>query len=277
MSKANQPAKVMEIKKILNAPSVEEQFENALGENSGAFVASVIDLYNNDDYLQKCDPQKVVMEALKAATLKLPINKQLGFAYILPFNRQPEFTIGYKGYIQLAMRSGKYKHLNADVVYEGEEVEKDRLTGNIDITGEPESDEVKGYFAYEELVNGFSKTIYMTKEDVIKHAKKHSPSYGNNSSAWATDFNKMGKKTTLRQLLGKYGYLSTEMISAFNKERGYSPEQEVEAEIEENANSETIDIEPEPGDQDEKKSGQPEQESPGQQKKSGGQEKPEFG
>lgn len=251
---AVQPVNVQKIKKVLKTPSVQEQFENSLGENSGAFVASIIDLYNNDDYLQQCDPNKVVMEALKAATLKLPINKQLGFAYILPFKRKPEFTIGYKGYIQLAMRTGKYRYLNADKVYNGEVVIKDKLTGDIEIKGEKESDEVKGYFAYEELINGFSKTVYMSKEDVIKHAKEYSPSYGNKKSAWSTDFDKMGLKTVLRELLSKYGIMSTEMITALSQENQYTPEEELQHDVDENANSEIIDIE-----KDEPK-GEPEEE-----------------
>jgi recombination protein RecT len=247
MSKPKQPAKVKQIKKVLKSPSVQEQFENALGENSGAFVASVIDLYNHDDYLKKCDPNKVVMEALKAATLKLPINKQLGFAYVVPYKKKgvpiPQFQIGYKGYIQLAMRTGQYRYLNADVIYEGEEIEENRLTGNIEITGEKESEKVQGYFAYMELINGFSKTVYMSKEDMKKHGKKYSPSYNYKSSAWQTDFDSMGLKTVIRKLLSKYGIMSTEMITAFSKETNYTPEEEVQQEIDEKANSEVIDIE----------------------------------
>lgn len=250
MNKPKINPKVKKLKEVLNTDSVREQFENALEENTGSFISSIIDLYNNDNYLQKCDPQKVVMEALKAATLQLPINKQLGFAYIVPYNNKPEFQIGYKGYIQLAMRTGKYKYLNADVIYEGEEIEEDRLTGNISITGEKEGDEVKGYFAYMELNNGFSKTVYMSKQEVIKHAKQYSQSYNNKSSAWQTNFDQMAKKTVLRKLLSKYGIMSTEMISAFSKENSYSPEEEVQQEIEENANDEVINIEAEDENQD---------------------------
>src|SRR6056297_1666908 len=133
------PQKTQKLKSILEKDSVQKQFKNALDENSGSFVASIIDLYNNDNYLRKCDPSAVVQEALKAATLKLPINKQLGFAYIVPYGDKPEFQIGYKGYIQLAMRSGQYKHLNAGKVYEGEEIEHDKLKGNYYISGEAKS------------------------------------------------------------------------------------------------------------------------------------------
>ncbi len=239
------PEKVQKLKNVLEQDSVQKQFQNALDEKSGALVASIIDLYNNDNYLQQCSPAAVVQEALKAATLKLPINKQLGFAYIIPYNDEPEFQIGYKGYIQLAMRTGQYKHLNAGIVYEGEAIEHDKLKGNYYISGERESDTVKGYFAHMELTNGFTKTEYMTKEEVKAHAKKYSKSYGNNKSAWSTDFDKMAKKTVVRKLLSTWGIMSTEMVSAFSKENNYSTEEEVEIEKEQEANQETIDVDPE--------------------------------
>ncbi len=123
------------LKAILNADSVKEQFENVLRENAGAFIASIIDLFNSDPQLQQCDPKRLVGEALKAASLKLPINKQLGFAWIVPYKDGktgeviPVFQLGYKGYIQLALRTGAYRYINADVVYEGELVRRDKLTG----------------------------------------------------------------------------------------------------------------------------------------------------
>ena len=136
------------IKDAMSAPSVQEQFKNALDKNAGPFTASLIDLYVGDNKLQACDPRAVIMEALKAAVLKLPINKALGFAYIIPFNISvknpdntytsvptPTFIVGYKGLIQLAMRTGQYKHINADVVYEGELGVKNKLTGEIDLSG----------------------------------------------------------------------------------------------------------------------------------------------
>ena len=117
-------SKVEVLKSIMNSGSVQEQFKNALKDNSGPFVASVIDLYNGDNTLQECDPSAVVMECLKAATLKLPINKSLGFAYVVPYKNKgvatPQFQIGYKGLIQLAMRTGQYRIINADNICEGE-------------------------------------------------------------------------------------------------------------------------------------------------------------
>jgi recombination protein RecT len=245
------PKKVDVLKGILNAPSVMEQFKNALAKNAPTFVASVIDLYNSDSNLQLCEPKAVVMEALKAAVLHLPINKALGYAYIIPFNNnkkirdehgqdrwvkvmEPTFQLGYKGYIQLAMRTGQYRTLNADVVYEGEVRKVSKLTGEIAFDGEKLSDKVIGYFCYFELLNGFSKTLYVTVEQMAKHAKRYSKGLKKETTidqllalaampvaddsktvGWLGNFHAMGVKTVVRNLLSKYGYLSVEMQSAF--------------------------------------------------------------
>jgi len=210
------------LKHILAAQSVQEQFQSVLKENAGAFVASIIDLYNTDRTLQMCDPKNVVMEALKAASLKLPINKQLGFAWIVPYRDSktgqyiPTFQLGYKGYVQLCMRTGAYRYINADVVYEGELVRHDKLTGEIEIDPEQrKSDKKIGYFAFIETLNGFRKTLYMTVEEVTKHAQQYSKSYSSKNSVWATDFDAMALKTCLRLLLSKYGIMSVEMQRAY--------------------------------------------------------------
>lgn len=241
------------LKEVMAAPSVQEQFSNALKDNSSLFVASLIDLFTGEPTLQQCEPKLVVMEALKAATLKLPINKQLGFAYIIAYKKKkkindkwtetytPTFQIGYRGMVQLAMRTGAYKNINADCVYDGEYKGKNRITGEIDLTGTRKSDNVIGYFAYIEMLNGFSKILYMTKEEVIKHAEKHSKSYGNDGSAWKTDFDKMAMKTPLRLLLSKYGMMSVEMEQAVR----HDDEDTFDAEYRVLANSETLAI-PEP-------------------------------
>lgn len=235
-------APIERLQNVLSNENIRAQFENALNENAGAFVSSIIDLYNSDKYLQQCDPNKVAMEALKAATLKLPINKQLGFAYIVPYNGVPQFQLGYRGYIQLAMRTGQYKYLNTGVIYEGVQVNRDILTGEVTFTGEPTSDKPQGYFAYMELLNGFRKTVYMTHAEVLKHAKRYSKSFNSNASAWQTHFDEMAQKTVLRKLLSKFGILSTDMITALTSDRE-DIEDEVEREIAEEANKEIIDVE----------------------------------
>ncbi|OQA84373.1 MAG: recombination and repair protein RecT [Bacteroidetes bacterium ADurb.Bin234] len=234
---------------MLSAPSVMKQFENALGKSANAFLASVIDLFNGDTGLQECEPSMVVKEALKAAVLKLPINKSLGFAYIIAFNnsvkvngkwdkvKTPTFQLGYKGYIQLAMRTGQYRTINADVVYEGELQKLNKLTGEIAFDGEKTSDKVIGYFCYFELLNGFSKTLYMSVENIANHAKRYSKGLDKEISVenliklanmpfnpdskavgWSGNFHGMAIKTVIRLLLSKYGYLSIEMQEAIANE-----------------------------------------------------------
>lgn len=235
---------IQKFKGVINAPSVQEQFNNALKDGASLFIASLIDIYSNDKYLQKCQPQAVIMEALKAATLKLPINKNLGFAYIVPYGNEPQFQVGYKGYIQLAMRTGQYKFINADLVFEGELKKHNKLTGELDLSGETTSDKVIGYFAYIETINGFKKTLYWSVEKVTNHAKRYSKSYNNKSSAWQTNFDEMALKTMLRNLLSKYGVMSVEMMNAFTAdaadERTF--EAQVEDQINAEANQDFIDI-----------------------------------
>ncbi|MCM1152498.1 MAG: recombinase RecT [Muribaculum sp.] len=236
------------LKAVLNADSVKEQFQNALAENKDLFIASIIDLYNGDASLQKCNPNQIVTEALKAAVLDLPISRSLGFAYIVVYNNTkkvtdangrtqwvkvptPTFIPGYKGYIQLAMRTGQYKTINADYVYEGELRTVNRLSGEIALDGKRTSDKVVGYFCYFELLNGYSKTLFMSVEEMAKYAKRYSPSVkqattvadlikkANNgevskSVGWEGNFNDMALKTVIRRVLSKYGYLSIKMQNA---------------------------------------------------------------
>lgn len=236
--------KVELLKSVLHAPSVQEQFTNVLKDHKDAFVTSIIDLYNSDSQLQACNPNQVVAEALKAATMNLPINRALGFAYIVVFNNSvkqpdgtwikvptPTFVPGYKGYIQLAMRTGQYKTINADFVYEGEVRKVNKLTGEIAFDGERTSDKIAGYFCYFELLNGFAKTLYMTVHDMAAYVKRYSPSVKkettieqleklantsvvSNKVGWEGNFNDMALKTVIRRLLSKYGYLSIEMQGA---------------------------------------------------------------
>lgn len=239
---------VANMKNLLLNKGMQEMFRNALRENADAFMASIIDIYSSDSKLSECEPKDVAMEALKAATLKLPINKSLGLAYIVPYNKnvkqgnqwikipQPQMQIGYKGYIQLAMRTGQYKNLNANVIYEGMEVEENYLTGEIKITGKPTSEKIIGYFCYFSLLNGFEKILYMTRKEVEDHAKKFSKTFNFDNSSWKTDFDAMALKTVIRLLISKYGPLSTELEKVIKDEE----DEYLEAEVQSNANLEMI-------------------------------------
>ena len=222
IQKQGQVSPVNQMKNLLANQGMQNLFADALNENKDRFLASIIDLYNGDSYLQGCNPKEVAMEALKAATLNLPINKSLGYAYIVPYKNKgkltPQFQIGYKGYIQMAQRSGQYKALNAGIMYEGMEVKRDFLRGTFEIIGEPKSDKVIGYFAYFQLLNGYEKAVYMTKDEVTEHAKRYSQAYGSDYSPWKKQFDEMAQKTVIKRLLSKYGVLTTEFQDAIKDE-----------------------------------------------------------
>ena len=225
------------LKGILNNETMQQNFRNILAENAGAFMASIIELYQSDGALQKCDPNRVVLEALKAATLKLPINKQLGFAYIIPYNNVPTFQLGFRGLIQLAQRSGQYRYINADVVCEGESVNYNRITGMLEISGTAKSETPVGYFAYFQLLNGFEKCVYWTREKVEAHAKRYSKAWSKADSPWHTNFDAMALKTVLKTIISKYGVISVEFANAIAND---SVDDRVEAEVAQNANGQPI-------------------------------------
>lgn len=200
----------------INNDSVKRKFNDVLDKGAGAFVTSLLSLVKSTPQLQNCDPKTTISAAMTAATLKLPINPNLGFAYIVPYKTDATFQIGYKGIIQLAMRTGQYKTINASVVHEGEVEDVDFITGEI-IRGKRKSNEIIGYIAYFKLVNGFEKTLYMTKEDMELHASQFSQSYNTDKrysksrSVWSTNFDAMALKTVLKQLISKYGIMSIDM------------------------------------------------------------------
>lgn len=206
------------LQQLLERESIKRRFDKLLDKSAPAFISSIISICNSSKKLQDCSPYSVVSAAGIAAALKLPINPSLGFAYIVPYNGQAQFQMGYRGFIQLAMRSGQYRTLNAGAVCEGQIKEIDFLTGEI-VKGEKISDEVVGYVAYMELLNGFNKALYMTIAQLEAHAEKFSQSYaydlktGRKSSVWTTNFNAMARKTVLKRLLSQYGVMSIDQQS----------------------------------------------------------------
>lgn len=199
------------LKSLMNTNTMRKKFEDVLKDKSDGFMASVLNLVSNDSYLSSAEPMTIVTSAMVAASLDLPVDKNLGYAWIIPYKGKAQFQLGYKGYIQLAQRSGQYKALNVIEVYEGELEEWNRLTEVFKFNSNgKQSDQIIGYVGYFELLNGFKKTVYWTKQEIEAHKRKFSKS----DFGWKKDYDAMAKKTVLRNMLSKWGILSIEMQKA---------------------------------------------------------------
>lgn len=199
-------------KQFLTAPKVQETFNKILDGRGEQFATSVLSIVQNNSILKKASNESIYGAAMKAAVLNLPIDQSLGYAYIVPFKGQAQFQMGYKGYIQLAQRSGLYKSITHGVVYKAQLVSYNPLFEELEIDFTQPKDEVAGYFASFKLLNGFEKVSYWTKEEVEAHGKRFSQSYA--KGPWATDFDAMAQKTVLKSILSKYGPLSVDMQTA---------------------------------------------------------------
>lgn len=208
------------VSSMLKSPAITKRFEEVLGKRAPQFCSSIISI-SQQKHLANCQPESVLASAMVAATLNLPVNPTLGLAYIVPYGGQAQFQIGYKGLVQLAIRSGQYRHLNTFSVYEGQIVRIDRRTGEIefddtiDETGDP-----IGFGAYLETVNGYRHTVYWSRGQVVDHAKRFSQAFkaGRKDSPWLTDFDSMAKKTVLKSLLTHWGPLSVEIETAVTRD-----------------------------------------------------------
>lgn len=200
------------LKGMLEMPAYKNKFNEMLGKKAAGFISSIIAVANNNKLLAKAEPSTVIGAAAQAAMLDLPINQSLGFAYIVPYKGAAQFQLGYKGYIQLAQRSGQYVDIGAKTVFEGELEYENRLLDKFKF-GERTGDKVIGYLAYFRLTNGFEKMLFMELDEMIAHAKKYSKSYSGGTEKWGlAEFDVMAEKTVLKRLLSKYGPLSIESI-----------------------------------------------------------------
>ena len=181
-------------------------------------MTTVMSLVAQNKMLQDADPQSVYMSAMTSASLGLPVNPNLWFAYILPYKNKDwtvaQFQLGYKWFIQLAQRSGQFKTISASPVYEGQLVEENPLTWYVFDRKEKKSEVVIGYASYFKLLNWFEKTIFMSVEELKKHGKKYSQTYKKWFGLWETDFDAMATKTVIKLLLSKFAPLSVEMQTA---------------------------------------------------------------
>lgn len=220
-------------KALMSTPQMKKKFTDILHEKSDSFMGSLMTLVGGDNYLSQAEPMTIIASALKAATMDLPIDKNLGYAYVVPFNRsekvgnkwvkhnEAQFILGYKGYIQLAQRSGQYKALNALAIYDGQLIDWNPLTEEFTFDYKSKvSDEVIGYVGFFELLNGFKKTVYWTKQEIESHRIKNAKGYdkGKLSGAWVDNYDSMAIKTVLRNMLSKWGLLSVEMQSAITSD-----------------------------------------------------------
>jgi len=202
----------------IRSDAVQKRFERLIGKRAPQFIASLLQIVQSNDLLLKADPRSVLNAAAMAASLDLPINHNLGFAWIVPYNDKGQFQIGWKGYVQLAMRTGQYKALNVAVVYENQFRSFNALTEKLDadfaIEGEGRA---VGYVGYFRLINGFAKTVYWSRKKVEVHARKYSQSYKKGYGVWAEGedgFTAMAKKTVLKLMLSQWGIMTVEMQAA---------------------------------------------------------------
>ncbi len=202
------------LRSLLQTEQIKKRFQEVLGKRASAFMSSIISAVAANKQLQECDPMSVIAAASIAATLDLPINPSLGFSHIVPYKNTATFQIGWKGFIQLAMRSGQYRTINITPVLEGQIKSHNPFTGDMEFTHESKSQTHIGYLLYFRLLNGYEKYFYMTKEECEFHAKRYSASYKKGFGQWADNFPAMALKTVAKLGLSKYGLLTLEMQKA---------------------------------------------------------------
>lgn len=205
---------------LLASENIKKKFRDVLGDNAAGFMSSILSAVNSNSKLKQSEPMSVISAAAVAAALDLPINPSLAFAHIVPYKGVAQFQMGWKGYVQLAQRTGLYLAINVSKVCEGELVDENPFTGEITLSHTKKvSDKVIGYVAYFKLLNGFEKYLYMTKEQCESHGKKYCNSYKEAWSWWQKDFDVMAMKTVIKALLSKWGPLSTKMQMALQSDQ----------------------------------------------------------
>lgn len=220
----------------LNNQNVINQIDKAIGiSNRQRFITAIISAVSNNKELQRCTNESILLGALLGESLQLSPSQQLGHYYLVPYNLYKEnktvaqFQIGYKGLLQLAIRSGQYKKINVVSLKPRELIKYNPLTEEIDVNlieDDIEREKLPdvGYYAMFELLNGFRKSLYWSYEKMENHARKYSSFYkrdlqnNTNNSFWSNDFQGMAYKTMLRQLLSKWGILTIDLQNAFESD-----------------------------------------------------------
>ena len=234
----------------LNSPKVQQYLKDVIGNNKDKFTTNLISVINQNKTLQECTNISLMSGAIVATTLNLSLNSAFGYAYLVPYNnkkqniKEAQFQIGYKGYIQLALRTGEYKRINAVPIYKAQFKKWNALTEELELNDTFIEDEVVGYVSYFKLNNGFEKTMFWGYDKMLSHADTYSQAFNleiakklkNNeipekdlwkySSYWYKDFDGMALKTMLRQILSKYGIMSEEMQKAYEYDQSVINENE---------------------------------------------------
>lgn len=216
--------KPVTLNSLLSEPIYKRRFEEIMGQRAPAFISSILSLYSANQQLRDADPQSILQAAVVAATLNLPINPNLGLAYIIPYGKVAQFQMGYKGFVKLALNTGKYKTIHATEVYKDEIAKWNPLTAEFEATpfetwkmreaSEGKLDSIVGYLSFFKLINGYEKYWYWTAAQVRAHGQKFSKSFSNPNGRWQQDFKAMALKTVLKLNLSKWGDLSIEMQKA---------------------------------------------------------------
>ena len=236
---ALQSARKLQFSTLIKSDAVQKSLSQTLGDAMRAktFTSSLISAVSTNPALRECDGMTIISAALLGESLNLSPSPQLGQYYIVPFKDRKAgttrgtFQLGWKGYYQLALRSGQYKNIDAVAIKEGELRSYDPITNHIEI--DPIGDEVErenaktiGYYAFFELINGFKKELYWSKEKMVAHAEKYSMGYKAHKgyTFWEKDFDGMALKTMYRQLIGKYGIMSVDMQKAYVNDMSIQPD-----------------------------------------------------
>lgn len=211
------------ISQFLSQDNVKAKFTEVLGSKANGFLTSVLSAISQNDMLKNADQNSVFLSALMAASLDLPVNSNLGHSYLIPFNTKQkdgtykvmcQFMVSAKGFKQLAIRSGQFKYISDAVVYEGQLISENPLTGYQFDWNAKTSDKIIGFVSYFELLNGFQSTFYMSDEEMKKHGGRYSKTFGQQYGLWKTDYEKMGLKTVTKLNLSKNAPLSIQMSQA---------------------------------------------------------------
>lgn len=239
---------VQQVKMLLGDDNVKKRFSDVLGKKAPQFMASIVNVVSASPQLKACDANSIMAASFVAASFDLPIDSNLGFAALVPYKKRfknpqtkeweskdlAQFQMMYKGFVQLAIRTGQYEKMNCSEVYEDEILSYNPITGECEFVTDfsqthqrdnGEIDKIVGYYGWFRLGTGFTKELYMSKNEVLNHAKKYSQSYrndlnyNNQNSNWSTNFDAMAKKTVIKLLLSKWGILSIEMQRAITDDQ----------------------------------------------------------